>query len=144
MLGAKQINYLDANRPSWRAEPIADLVTWSRMTTIVYLDIPWLDVQMWCGEFDLRPTIAGLVSTGTAAQKTAAQYVLDVLTSGQELAASDLRVRAVIDKALPAGAARTALLALSQRTVSHWQAMGLHDTGDDGRVYHLLRARNGN
>lgn len=125
------IAYLDANRPNWRTEPLQDVVAWTHETVSVWVDIPWLDFQMWVASFDLRPTITGLISTGTAAQKTAAQYFLDVLMSGQVVSASDARVRAVVDKALPNGAARTALLELASNPVEHWAVMGWRTDYDD-------------
>jgi hypothetical protein len=134
-MGVEMIDYLDANRPNWRTEPLADVVAWTRATTNTWVDVSWLDFQMWVSEFDLRPTITDMITTGTAAQRTAAQFFTDVLQSGQILGTSDSRVRSIVSKGVSAGPSRNALLGLATLPRSHWELMGRGAVeGDDGRT----------
>jgi len=119
--------YLDTHRPDWRDESDADVLAWLLEPVTTYDDVSWLDLSMWMTAYNLRPAITTASQSGaTDAIKTAAQHLLDCITAGQPLHASDIRVRAVISSAIPAGAARNALIDMSMRSVPRYRAAGLY------------------
>ena len=95
-----------------------EVLAWlSALTETVHLDISWLDLSMWMQQHDMRPSLITSATTGTDRQRTAAQHLLDCIAAGQPLYSSDSRVRATISAAIPAGAARTALVDMGRQTL---------------------------
>ena len=114
--------YLDANRPAWRDDTDADVLAWLLADVTVYVDVSWLDLSMWVAQYNLRPALKAAATSGTDAQQTAAQHILDCIAAGQPLYGSDSRVRTAIASAIPAGAARAALIAMATSSAPRWHA----------------------
>jgi len=112
---------LIASEPANAARSDAQVLAWLTASVDTFVDVSWLDLSMWIAENDLRKTIASRVGGTDAAVSTAAQHIVDCIAAGQPLAASDARVRTTIAKAMPAGAARNALLALATKSVKRWE-----------------------
>lgn len=102
-----------------------EILVWLSEPVQAYKDISWLDLSMWVADYDLRPTLVTSATTGTATRATGAQFILDTIASGQPLYTSDARVRAVVAKAVAAGTARDALIALATTQVSRYEAHNL-------------------
>lgn len=101
------------------------VLAWLQEATSTFVDVSWLDLCMWVATQGYRPTLAAAATSGNTDQvKTAAQHVLDCIAAGQPLFASDSRVRNAIAAAIPAGTARTALLALATASVTRAAAAG--------------------
>lgn len=101
------------------------LLTWATQDTARFEDVPWRDLVIWVAEYDLRPGLQQLLTTGDDARKTAVQFILDCITAGQALPLSDSRVLTIVGKALPSGPARDALVALARKSVPRWQEAGI-------------------
>ncbi len=118
--------YLDANRPAWRDDTDADLLTWLLADVTVYVDIEWRELEKWMMRHGLGETIDNLVSSGaTPAIKTAARHVRNCIAAGQPLYTSDAEIRSLISAALPAGAARTDLIAMATSSAPRYASAGV-------------------
>lgn len=96
------------------------VLAWLTAEVNTWVDVSWLDLSMWIGGNDLRPTLVNKISSGTNAEKTAAQHLIDCLVAGQPLSSSDSRVRAVIAKAIPDSPVRDELLSMATASVQRW------------------------
>ena len=114
------------SEPANAARTDAQVFAWVLELAPAFKDVSWLNLSMWVAENDLRPTLLASASTGTAARATGAQFILDTIASGQPLYTSDARVRAVLLKAIAAGAARDALVALAATQAPRYEAAGLN------------------
>ena len=103
----------------------AEVLTWLNAAVTSHIDISWLDLSMWMATYDLRPSLIASATTGTDQLRTAAQHLLDCITAGQPLYASDARVRTTISAAIPAGTARTALVDMGRTQKARWADAGI-------------------
>lgn len=131
---------LIASEPANAGRTDAEVLAWLNGTVPVFRDVSWLDLSMWIAENDLRQVIASRVGDADAATSTAAQHIVDCIVAGQPLAASDFRVRTTIAKAMPAGAARDALLALATTQTTRWSTV-MREMDDASKLYYIAEAR---
>jgi hypothetical protein len=118
---------LIATMPGEATATDADVLAWLHETVPGWQDVPWLEFAVWLHTQGLtRAALTTAATTGgTVATQTAAQHLLDCLTAGQPLSASDSRVRAIVNASgLPAGA-KTALIALATTTAVRWSLSGV-------------------
>ena len=133
---------LIATMPNEGAASDAEVLAWLDGDVTVYVDVNWLDLSMWVAGNGYRPTLIAAAASGTDARKTAAQHILDCISAGQPLYASDARVRTALAAAIPAGAARDALLALASETKSRWATV-MSEMDDPSKLFWIGVARNG-
>lgn len=111
--------------PTNAARSDAEVLGWLQESVGTWQDIPWLDVAMWLVAQGIdRATLTTQATTGTAANKTAAQYVLDVITAGQPLQATDQRVRDTITASGLTAPQKAALVALATISAPRYRTAG--------------------
>ena len=105
----------------------AEVLTWLNTLITAFVDVDWLELTVWLHTSGITRTAlaAAASSGGTAATQTAAQHILDCVTAGQPLSASDERVRNLVQASSLAGAAKSALTALATRQKARWDAAGI-------------------
>jgi len=103
----------------------AEVLSWLGESVSVFVDVPWLDVAMWLVAQGIdRATLTTQATSGSAANKTAAQYIIDVITAGQPLQATDQRVRDTIAASGLTTGQKQALLALATEQRPRYSTAG--------------------
>lgn len=129
---------LVATEPLNASRTDQQVLDWCNELVADWQDVSWLDLSMWVAGADLRPALNTAVSSGTDAQKTAAQHLLDCLAAGQPLYATDARVRSTISKAV-SGQVRTDLITLATTQVPRWSQAGV--PAGEVTINHVAEAR---
>ena len=110
---------LDAQQP---AADDAARFAWMNELGDYFVDILWLDFQMWRQTEGVTEELLGTVinGAGTDARKMAAQHFLDVTRAGRSFSASDSRVRDLIVAAQLPAQMQASLQALATRQATRW------------------------
>ena len=86
-------------------------------TVSVWQDVPWLELGLWAhAQLLTRAALETAATSGTDANRTAAQHVLDCLNAGQPLSARDSRIRDLVAASSLSGPAKQALVTLATTT----------------------------
>lgn len=120
-----------------------EVLDWLDETVSQWVDIPWLEFQIWRHAEGVTNAMLETVAAGVdSTRATAAQYMLDVVSAGQPFSASDPRVRTlIVDAALPAGM-MASLQALAQVSVPRWLTQTEHaDMDSASKLYWIGEAR---
>lgn len=131
---------LIASEPLNAGRTDQQVLDWCNEFVNDWQDVSWLDLSMWITTNDLRGTIITRTKDADAAVATAAQHIVDCITAGQPLAMTDSRVRATLNKALPVGTVRDALVTLATKQIPRWEAAGV--PRGEVTINHVAEARN--
>lgn len=98
-----------------------EVLVWLHESVQRWIDVPWLEIQMWLTAQGItRADLITAAGAGTPANRTAAQYILDTISAGMPLYASDERVRSVVAASALSTGAKNALVALAQQMVPRY------------------------
>ena len=109
----------------------ADVFAWLTQSVNTWQDVSWLELQIWMHEQGLtRAILDTAATTGSTANRTAARYLLDTITAGVPLYATDARVRTLLAASSLSAAMINALTARATIQLPRWRAEGVTDVGE--------------
>ena len=104
----------------------AEVLAWLLEPVTLYVDIEWIDLVLWPHANGLtRAVMQSAATSGTTANQTAAQHLLDCINAGQPLAASRADIRALIIASSLPTSAKNALAALATSSAERWRTGGI-------------------